>query len=181
VLQSTTLARQAFNLDDAGAYRACAFSVRDELIRRWNDTTSYHTAKAPKRAYYLSLEFLMGRSLDNAVLNLGMKDMVASAMGRLGFSFEDLIDEERDAGLGNGGLGRLAACYMDSSATLNLPVFGYGLRYDYGIFKQLIDENGKQLEAPDSWLQEGSPWEIERPDVAYKVGLFESGLNNASD
>jgi starch phosphorylase len=91
----------------------------------------------------------MGRSLDNAVINLGMKDMVAQAMGRLGFSFEDLIDEERDAGLGNGGLGRLAACYMDSSATLNLPVFGYGLRYDYGIFKQLIDENGKQLEAPD--------------------------------
>lgn len=147
--QSTTLARQAFNLDDAGAYRACAFAVRDELIRRWNETTSYHTSKAPKRAYYLSLEFLMGRSLDNAVINLGMKDMVAQAMGRLGFSFEDLIDEERDAGLGNGGLGRLAACYMDSSATLNLPVFGYGLRYDYGIFKQLIDENGKQLEAPD--------------------------------
>ncbi|KAJ9110464.1 hypothetical protein QFC19_001590 [Naganishia cerealis] len=166
---STTLARQAFNLDDAGAYRACAFSIRDELIRRWNDTTSYQTAKAPKRAYYLSLEFLMGRSMDNAVLNLGMKDMVAQAMGRLGFSFEDLIDEERDAGLGNGGLGRLAACYMDSSATLNLPVFGYGLRYDYGIFKQLIDENGKQLEAPDSWLQEGSPWEIERPDIAYKA------------
>lgn len=115
----------------------------------------------------------MGRSLDNAVLNLGMKDMVASAMGRLGFSFEDLLDEERDAGLGNGGLGRLAACYMDSSATLNLPVFGYGLRYDYGIFKQLIDENGKQLEAPDSWLQEGSPWEIERPDITYQVGLLE--------
>ncbi|KAJ9097299.1 hypothetical protein QFC21_004968 [Naganishia friedmannii] len=169
---STTLARQAFNLDDAGAYRACAFSVRDELIRRWNATTSYHTAKAPKRAYYLSLEFLMGRSLDNAVLNLGMKDMVAQAMGRLGFSFEDLLDEERDAGLGNGGLGRLAACYMDSSATLNLPVFGYGLRYDYGIFKQLIDENGKQLEAPDSWLQEGSPWEIERPDITYNVRFF---------
>lgn len=117
----------------------------------------------------------MGRSLDNAVLNLGMKDMVAQAMGRLGFSFEDLLDEERDAGLGNGGLGRLAACYMDSSATLNLPVFGYGLRYDYGIFKQLIDENGKQLEAPDSWLQEGSPWEIERPDVAYKVSLSRAG------
>jgi starch phosphorylase len=94
----------------------------------------------------------MGRSLDNAVLNLGMKDMVAQAMGRLGFSFEDLIDEERDAGLGNGGLGRLAACYMDSSATLNLPVFGYGLRYDYGIFKQLIDENGRQLEAPDRYV-----------------------------
>ncbi|KAI5452290.1 Non-essential glycogen phosphorylase [Naganishia albida] len=169
---STTLARQAFNLDDAGAYRACAFAVRDELIRRWNETTSYHTAKAPKRAYYLSLEFLMGRSLDNAVLNLNMKDMVAQAMGRLGFSFEDLIDEERDAGLGNGGLGRLAACYMDSSATLNLPVFGYGLRYDYGIFKQLIDENGRQLEAPDSWLADGNPFEIERPDVQYHVRFF---------
>lgn len=131
----------------------------------------------------------MGRSLDNAVLNLGMKDMVAQAMGRLGFSFEDLIDEERDAGLGNGGLGRLAACYMDSSATLNLPVFGYGLRYDYGIFKQLIDENGRQLEAPDrcvsddnlmfrslltthsssSWLSSPNPFEIERPDVQYQV------------
>jgi starch phosphorylase len=90
-----------------------------------------------------SQQRLQGRTLDNAVLNLDMKDMVAETMGKLGFNFEDLLDEERDAGLGNGGLGRLAACYLDSATTLDLPVWGYGLRYDYGIFKQLIDENGK--------------------------------------
>lgn len=130
---TTTLARQPSNLEETAAYQACALAVRDELIRRWNATTSYLTTRAPKRVYYLSLEFLMGRSLDNAVLNLGMKPMVERAMGRLGFSFEDLIDCERDAGLGNGGLGRLASCYMDSSATLNMPMWGYGLRYTYGI------------------------------------------------
>lgn len=165
--QSTTLARQPFNANDSVAYQACALAIRDELIRRWNVTTSYQTRIAPKRAYYFSLEYLMvsrmptyflrgttvlirkqlddlqGRTLDNAVLNLDMKDMVAETMGKLGFNFEDLLDEERDAGLGNGGLGRLAACYLDSATTLDLPVWGYGLRYDYGIFKQLIDENGE--------------------------------------
>ncbi|KAG7562385.1 hypothetical protein FFLO_02165 [Filobasidium floriforme] len=169
---STTLARQPFNANDSVAYQACALAIRDELIRRWNTTTSYHTKVAPKRAYYFSLEYLMGRTLDNAVLNLDMKDMVAETMGKLGFNFEDLLDEERDAGLGNGGLGRLAACYLDSATTLDLPVWGYGLRYDYGIFKQLIDENGRQVEAPDPWLAEPNPFEIPRNDIRYPVRFF---------
>lgn len=170
---TTTLARQPSNLEETAAYQACALAIRDELIRRWNATTSYLTTKAPKRVYYLSLEFLMGRSLDNAVLNLGMKPMVERAMGRLGFSFEDLIDCERDAGLGNGGLGRLAACYMDSSATLNMPMWGYGLRYTYGIFRQLLDSNTLgQVEAIDPWLETENPWEIARNDVKYTVRFY---------
>lgn len=166
------MARQPFNADDNTAYYACALTIRDELIRRWNNTTSYQTKEAPKRAYYFSLEYLMGRTLDNAVLNLGMKELVAETMGKLGFNFEDLLDEERDAGLGNGGLGRLAACYLDSATTLDLPVWGYGLRYDYGIFKQLIDEDGRQIEAPDPWLAEPNPFEIPRNDVRYPVRFY---------
>ena len=104
--------------------------------------------KGGKRAYYLSLEFLMGRALDNALLNLGLKDKFQQGVDKLGFNLEDLLVQERDAGLGNGGLGRLAACYLDSSASQELPVWGYGLRYKYGIFQQLISPDGQQLEAP---------------------------------
>ena len=98
----------------------------------WNETQLHYSRKTPKRAYYLSLEFLMGRTLDNALLNLGLKPQYADGLGKLGFGLEDLIEQERDAGLGNGGLGRLAACYLDSSASQELPVWGYGLRYKYG-------------------------------------------------
>lgn len=114
----------------------------------------------------------MGRSLDNAVLNLGMRNTYETATRKLGFNFEDLLDEERDAGLGNGGLGRLAACYIDSIATLGLPGWGYGLRYQYGIFKQLLSNNGEQLEAPDPWLDRESPWEIPRIDVSYPIRFY---------
>lgn len=169
----TSIARQAYNLDNSGAYNATALSVRDELIVNWNDTQMHYTRKAPKRAYYLSLEFLMGRSLDNALLNLGLKDKYKEGSGKLGFSYEDLLDCERDAGLGNGGLGRLAACYLDSSATTQLPVWGYGLRYKYGIFQQLIAPDGSQFEAPDPWLSAGyNPWEVVRPDVSYDVRFY---------
>ncbi|ORX39038.1 carbohydrate phosphorylase-domain-containing protein [Kockovaella imperatae] len=169
---TTTLARQAINVDTLAAYQATALSVRDQLLKRWNETTGYHTARAPKRIYYLSIEWLLGRSLDNAVLNLGMKNTYEDATRKLGFNFEDLIDEERDAGLGNGGLGRLAACYIDSMATLNLPGWGYGLRYQYGIFKQLLSNSGEQLEAPDPWLDRESPWEIPRLDVTYPIRFY---------
>ena len=101
------------------------------------------TRKAPKRAYYLSLEFLMGRTFDNALLNLGLKEQYNEGMQKLGFNLEDLLEKERDAGLGNGGLGRLAACYLDSSASQELPVWGYGLRYQFGIFQQLIAPDGR--------------------------------------
>ena len=111
----------------------------------WNETSLQYTRKAPKRAYYLSLEFLMGRTLDNALLNLGLKDKFRQGTDKLGFNLEDLIDCERDAGLGNGGLGRLAACYLDSSASMEIPVWGYGLRYQYGIFQQLIGPDGRYV------------------------------------
>ncbi|KAK8843410.1 hypothetical protein IAR55_007067 [Kwoniella newhampshirensis] len=154
---TTSLARQAGNMDTLAAYQATALSVRDQLLERWNETAIHHTAKAPKRIYYLSIEWLIGRSLDNAVLNLGMRNTYEDATTKLGF---DLLNEERDAGLGNGGLGRLAACYIDSMATLNLPGWGYGL------------STGEQLEAPDPWLDRENPWEIGRLDVTYPIRFY---------
>ncbi|KAG8929270.1 Non-essential glycogen phosphorylase [Tulasnella sp. 418] len=169
----TTLARQAYNLDEQGAYQAVAYSVRDNLIVNWNDTQLYYTRKAPKRAYYLSLEFLMGRTLDNALLNLNLKDNYKTATKTLGFEdFEELITSERDAALGNGGLGRLAACYIDSSATCELPLWGYGLRYHYGMFWQQISTDGSQIEAPDPWLNNPNPWEVARPDINIPVRFY---------
>ncbi|THU89625.1 glycogen phosphorylase [Dendrothele bispora CBS 962.96] len=168
----TSLARQAYNLDDTGAYQAAALSVRDNLILNWNETQLLYTKKSPKRAYYLSLEFLMGRTLDNALLNLGLKDQYNESVKHLGFSMEDILEQERDAALGNGGLGRLAACYLDSSASQELPVWGYGLRYQYGIFQQLISPEGQQLEAPDPWLQNQNPWELPRLDVTYEIRFY---------
>ncbi|KAJ3826219.1 glycogen phosphorylase [Lentinula raphanica] len=169
----TSLARQAYNLDDLGAYQAAALSVRDDLILNWNETQMHYTRKAPKRAYYLSLEFLMGRTFDNALLNLGLKEQYREGITKLGFNMEDLLEQERDAALGNGGLGRLAACYLDSSASQELPVWGYGLRYQYGIFQQLISPEGQQLEQPDPWLAGGeNPWELPRLDVTYEVRFY---------
>ncbi|KAF7976533.1 hypothetical protein HWV62_13809 [Athelia sp. TMB] len=168
----TSLARQAYNLDNLGAYQAVALAVRDDLIINWNETQLTYTRKAPKRAYYLSLEFLMGRSLDNSMLNLGLKDKYAAGADKLGFNMEDLLGQERDAALGNGGLGRLAACLLDSSASQELPVWGYGLRYKYGIFQQLISPEGQQLEAPDPWLDNQNPWELPRLDVTYDVRFY---------
>ena len=117
-----------------------------------------------KRVYYLSLEFLMGRSLCNNILNLGAEDAYARAMAEMGLRLEDIAEQEWDAGLGNGGLGRLAACILDAAATLELPFYGYGIRYEYGIFQQKIADGG-QVEFPDNWLRYGNPWEIRRPDV----------------
>lgn len=114
----------------------------------------------------------MGRTLDNALLNLGLKEQFSDSVSKLGFNIEDLLDQERDAALGNGGLGRLAACYLDSSASQDLPVWGYGLRYKYGIFQQLIGPDGTQLEAPDPWLDTQNPWELPRLDVTYDVRFY---------
>ena len=138
----------------------------------WNETQLHYSRKTPKRAYYLSLEFLMGRTLDNALLNLGMKEKYQDGIDKLGFNLEDLLDQERDAGLGNGGLGRLAACYLDSSSSQELPLWGYGLRYKYGIFQQLIAPDGSQLEAPDPWLEHDNPWELPRTDVTYPIRFY---------
>lgn len=155
-------------MDSFAGYQAVARSVRDHLIDRWNTTQQYLTSKDPKRVYYLSLEFLLGRTLDSALLNMGLKLPYKDALKQLGFRMEDLIEEEVDAALGNGGLGRLAACFMDSLATLDYPAWGYGLRYQYGIFQQRIID-GYQVEFPDYWLNFGSQWEIQRLDVNYEV------------
>jgi starch phosphorylase len=149
---------------------ALAQTVRDRLINQWLQTQRTHHEKGVKRVYYLSLEFLMGRAMGNNVINAGIEGAVREAMDELGYSFEDMREQEVDAGLGNGGLGRLAACFLDSLATLDLPAFGYGLRYDYGIFRQGI-ENGHQVEHPDDWLRNGNPWEIERPEVSFSVNF----------
>nr|CAG8514143.1 11896_t:CDS:10 [Entrophospora candida] len=172
---STTLARSIYNVDDFSAYQATAHTVRDTLIKRWNFTQQEHTEVDPKRVYYLSMEFLLGRSLDNALLNLNMKDGIKE----LGFSMEDVLDQEVDAALGNGGLGRLAACYMDSLATLNIPAWGYGLRYTYGIFQQRLND-GYQVEFPDYWLNFDNPWELPRLDVVVDV-KFGGSVNKYID
>ncbi|KAL7753689.1 Non-essential glycogen phosphorylase [Sorochytrium milnesiophthora] len=168
---TSTLARTVFNMDNFATYQATSQSVRDRLIELWNETQQHHTLKDPKRVYYLSLEFLLGRSLDNALLNMGLKNAYSNALSGLGFNMEDLIQEEDDAALGNGGLGRLAACYMDSLACLEYPAWGYGIRYTYGIFKQKIIE-GNQTEFPDYWLNFGNPWEVPRLDLTYEVRFY---------
>ncbi|KAL8192111.1 hypothetical protein R6Q57_028060 [Mikania cordata] len=166
-----TVARSRFSFDDFEAYQALSLSVRDRLIERWHDTQQYFKKKDPKRLYFLSLEFLMGRSLSNSVINLGIRDQCAEALSQLGFEYEVLAEQEGDAALGNGGLARLSACQMDSLATLDYPAWGYGLRYQYGLFRQIILD-GFQHEQPDYWLNFGNPWEIERVHVSYPVKFY---------
>ncbi|MFH1603399.1 MAG: glycogen/starch/alpha-glucan phosphorylase, partial [Pseudomonadota bacterium] len=149
-------------------FHATAFMTRDRLIERWMETMrSYYIADA-KRVYYLSMEFLMGRTLMNSLLNLSIDKECSQALQQLGVDLGQLRETEADAALGNGGLGRLAACLLDSMATLNLPGYGYGIRYEYGMFSQRI-EAGRQVESPDNWLRYGNPWEFPRPEVLYQV------------
>jgi len=152
-------------------YRALAISVRDRLIAQWNDTQEKMEGTERKRVYYLSLEFLIGRSLTNAILNLDLEDSVRDALQSYGTTLEEAAEQEHDAGLGNGGLGRLAACFLDSCANLKLPVVGYGIRYEYGMFNQRI-ENGRQVEDPDHWLQGGNPWELARPEDSRRIHFY---------
>jgi glycogen phosphorylase len=149
-------------------YQALVLALRDRLMERVRRTRQSYEAAEVKHAYYLSLEFLMGRTLGNALLNLGLDEVGPTALNQLGLEIEELIDNEHDAGLGNGGLGRLAACFLDSCATLQLPVMGYGIRYEYGMFRQRI-EQGRQVEDPDRWLREGNPWELERPEHTRRI------------
>ncbi|WKY09178.1 hypothetical protein Q1695_001943 [Nippostrongylus brasiliensis] len=152
-------------------YMALANTVRDHLVSRWIRTQQYYYEKDPKRVYYLSLEFYMGRTLSNTMMNLGLQATVDEALYQLGLEIEELQEIEEDAGLGNGGLGRLAACFLDSMATLGIPAYGYGLRYEYGIFKQLI-KDGWQVEEPDDWLRFGNPWEKARPEYMLPVNFY---------
>lgn len=149
-------------------YKALAYTIRDYLMQDWHAASKAQSECTEKRAYYLSLEFLMGRALGNAVLNLGFDERITEALHGLGLDFEELIEEEHDAGLGNGGLGRLAACFIDSCATLKLPVTGYGIRYEYGMFHQHL-EGGHQVEEPDHWLRDGNIWELERPEYTQRI------------
>jgi glycogen phosphorylase len=150
---------------------AVAYSVRDRLMRRWIQTQQAYYRTNAKRIYYLSLEFLMGKALENNLINLGMLDAMKSALSGLGLELADLLDQEPDAGLGNGGLGRLAACFLDSMATMSLPAYGYGIRYEFGIFDQEI-RDGWQVERPEEWLRFGNPWEVPRPENTVPVHFY---------
>ena len=162
------LGRRRINKQSPFLYQAVVFAARDRLMERWAKTRVATERDDNRRVAYISLEFLMGRLLRNALLNLGIEEETKEALNRLGLDLEDIYDRECDTGLGNGGLGRLAACFLDSCATLALPVIGYGIRYRYGMFHQRV-ENGHQIEEPDSWLREGFPWEIERIDYAQEI------------
>jgi len=162
------LGRRTIRTRSPFLYQAVVYAARDRLMERWARTRMAMERNDNRRCAYLSLEFLMGRLLQNALLNLGVEDETGEALSRLGIELEEVYEREWDAGLGNGGLGRLAACFLDSCATLKLPVVGYGIRYQYGMFHQRI-ENGHQVEEPDAWLREGFPWEIERIELAQTV------------
>ncbi|KAK7904088.1 hypothetical protein WMY93_016695 [Mugilogobius chulae] len=152
-------------------YFALAHTVRDHLVGRWIRTQQFYYEADPKRVYYLSLEFYMGRTLQNTMVNLGVQNTCDEAMYQLGLDIEELEEIEEDAGLGNGGLGRLAACFLDSMATLGLAAYGYGIRYEYGIFNQKI-RNGWQVEEADDWLRHGNPWEKARPEYMLPVHFY---------
>ncbi len=166
-----TLAKDEFSTTGWDNYRSVVLSVMDRLHDRWIETQQSYYKQDKKRVYYLSMEYLIGRLLDNMLVNLGMQDEAAEAMEEMGLDYDKVRNAEWDAGLGNGGLGRLAACFLDSMATLGIPAIGYGIRYDYGIFYQSI-ENGFQIEKPDLWLQYGNPWDVVRPKIQYTVPFY---------
>ncbi len=162
------LGRDPWCLTDYYRYLALVLAVRDRLMERWKATHRAYHESGCRRTYYMSMEYLIGRSMGNALINLGIEQEAAEALEEAGTSLAQLEDQEPDAGLGNGGLGRLAACFLDSCATLQLPVIGYGIRYEYGMFRQRI-VNGRQVEEPDHWLVHGNPWELERPEYVQRV------------
>ncbi len=166
-----SVARDGYNATDLDGFNSLAYAVRDRLMDRWFATQDSYYRNDVKRVYYLSLEFLLGRLLTSSIINLGAEPQYQAAMQRIGFPLASLAERENDAGLGNGGLGRLAACFLDSASTLSLPFYGYGIRYEYGIFRQKID-NGFQTEQPDNWLRYGNPWEVPRPDVLFPVRFY---------
>jgi starch phosphorylase len=166
-----TLGREDIDSDPSYCYRAAAIAVRDRISREWRRTRERVVETDARQVHYLSLEFLLGRSLNNAILNMDLDGPMREALHRFGVELEEVVEQEHDAGLGNGGLGRLAACFLDSCANLRLPVSGYGIRYEYGMFHQMI-EAGRQVEAPDHWLRDGNPWEIERPEDTKKIKLY---------
>lgn len=166
-----TVAHDLENSSDLDRYTALSHTVRDRMIAQWIKTQDTYYEENPKRVYYFSLEFLMGRTLRNSLLNLDLTKEVVEAMTRLGYDLEELEEVEWDAGLGNGGLGRLAACFLDSMATQELPAYGFGIRYEYGMFRQTI-RHLQQQESPDNWLRYGNPWEFQRAEDIELVQFY---------
>jgi glycogen phosphorylase len=162
------------------AFYALSLGVRDRLVRKWLRTQHQYNQKDVKRVYYLSLEFLMGRLLGNALINMDYYEECYKILREDGYSLEEIREVEHEMGLGNGGLGRLAACYLDSMATLELPAFGYGIRYEFGIFEQKI-EDGQQVEYPDNWLKDGSPWDIMRRRLEYRIKFYGKAIRVQND
>lgn len=166
-----TLAKDKYTATKRDDFTALAITIRDRLVKRWIATQECYHNENKKRVYYLSLEFLIGRLLSNNILNIGVWKQAKKALEDLKLDIEDLREQELDAGLGNGGLGRLAACFLDSMATIGIPAHGYGIKYEYGIFNQKIID-GYQVERPDEWLKFGNPWEFARPEYAVKVKFY---------
>ena len=166
-----SLAKDRFSATERDKFTATVCTVRDFIVKRWIETQQAYYEVDAKRVYYLSLEFLLGRLLHNYILNLGLEEGLEKGVEVFGMPLQDLLELEWDAGLGNGGLGRLAACYLDSMATLGYPGYGYGIRYEYGIFFQRI-RNGYQIETPDNWLRYGNAWEFPRPEILYMVNFY---------
>ncbi len=166
-----TLAKDIYSATPYDNFMSLSLATRDRIVERWITTQQRYHKENSKRVYYLSMEFLIGRLLGNFIVNLGLDRSVKAALEDLNLDFDRLRDQEADAGLGNGGLGRLAACFIESMATLQIPAHGYGIRYDYGIFHQKI-QNGYQLELPDEWLRLGCPWEFARPEYTVKIRFY---------
>ncbi|MHB9024071.1 MAG: glycogen/starch/alpha-glucan phosphorylase [Armatimonadota bacterium] len=162
------LAKDRYSATEYDQFLSAAYSVMEHLVERWIATQQTYHKQRPKRLYYLSMEYLLGRSLENALINMELLEPCQQALSQLGLNLADITEQEADAGLGNGGLGRLAACFLDSLATLGYAAHGYGIRYDYGLFHQRI-VNGQQVEVPDNWLHLPSPWEIARPEFIFGV------------
>ena len=174
------LARDLGSASKAELWKATSLAVREMMVDRFIETQKEHSKQDTRRVYYLSLEYLMGRLLNVNLTNLKLKEPVEKALSELGFELGVLCEEEHDMGLGNGGLGRLAACFLDSMATMDLPAVGYGIHYQFGLFKQEF-KNGRQIEKPDDWLKNGNPWEIARPQYAQKVQLYGSVEHSYDD
>lgn len=176
-LESAILTHLTYTLgkdaDHASLYdwrMALSYALRDRIVGPWFEATRKTYGQDRKRVYYLSLEFLIGRLLEDAAINLGLREAAETALARHGIDFGALVEDEPDAALGNGGLGRLAACFMESMATLGVPAHGYGIRYEHGLFRQRF-EGGRQVETPEDWLVQRHAWEFERPEVAYEIGF----------
>ncbi len=175
-----SIGKDPITATDRDWFYSSAAVVRERLIERWMETMRSYYREDTKRVYYLSMEFLMGRTLMNSMLNIGCDDGFRRAMNDMGLELEKIRDMEEDAALGNGGLGRLAACFLDSMATLGIPGYGYGIRYEYGMFNQRI-EDGWQVEHPDNWLRYGNPWEFPRSEVLYPVKFHGRVVSYADD